>query len=117
MSEATIYHNPRCSKSRRTLALLQEHGVTPVVVEYLDTPPTLDELRDVVAKLGAAPLDIIRTGEARFKELGLSRNDERSADGWLALVVANPVLLERPIVVSGARAAIGRPPERVLDIL
>jgi arsenate reductase len=117
MSKPIIYHNPRCSKSRQTLAILEENGVVPDVVRYLDEPPTPDELSAVVEKLGVAPLEIIRTGEPRFKELGLSKNDERSDDEWLRLIADNPVLLQRPIVVAGRRAAIGRPPEAVLDIL
>lgn len=117
MSDVKMYHNPRCSKSRQTLEMLEDRGIIVDVIRYLDTPPTLAELRDVVAMLGVAPLDIIRTGEARFKELGLSREDDRSADGWLRLIVDNPVLLERPIVVVGPKAAMGRPPENVLGIL
>ena len=85
--------------------------------EYLDHPPTLAELRAIVAKLGIAPLDVIRTKEKRFKELGLSKQDQRSDDEWLRVIVDNPMLLERPIVVAGKKAALGRPPENVLDIL
>ncbi len=117
MKETRIYHNPRCSKSRETLALLEEKGVAPDVVRYLDEPPSLDELRAVVKMLGVAPLEIVRTAEARFKELGLSKTDDRSDDEWLQLIADNPVLLQRPIVVAGGKAAIGRPPEAVLDIL
>lgn len=111
-----IYHNPRCSKSRATLALLEENGHAPVVVEYLKTPPTEDELRQVLAALGLGPRDVIRTGEAAYKDNKLS-DEKLSDDQLIAAMVANPILIERPIVVSGGKAKIGRPPEGVLDIL
>ena len=111
-----IYHNPRCSKSRATLALLEENGHAPEVVEYLKTPPTEDELRQVLAALGLSPRDVIRTGEAAYKDNKLS-DESLSDDQLIAAMVANPILIERPIVVSGGKAKIGRPPEGVLDIL
>ncbi|WP_422364620.1 arsenate reductase (glutaredoxin) [Pyruvatibacter mobilis] len=111
-----IYHNPRCSKSRATLALLEENGHAPEVVEYLKTPPTEDELRQVLAALGLGPRDVIRTGEAAYKDNKLS-DENLSDDQLIAAMVANPILIERPIVVSGGKAKIGRPPEGVLDIL
>jgi len=111
-----IYHNPRCSKSRATLALLEENGHAPEVVEYLKTPPTEDELRQVLAALGLGPRDVIRTGEAAYKDNKLS-DESLSDDQLIAAMVANPILIERPIVVSGGKAKIGRPPEGVLDIL
>ena len=111
-----IYHNPRCSKSRATLALLEENGHAPVVVEYLKTPPTEDELRQVLAALGLGPRDVIRTGEAAYKDNNLA-DENLSDDQLIAAMVANPILIERPIVVSGGKAKIGRPPEGVLDIL
>jgi arsenate reductase len=112
----TIYHNPRCSKSRQTLALLEEHGVKPKVVEYLNRPPSADELKRILKKLGLEPRDLLRTGEARYAELGL---EDRALDddALIKLMVANPLLIERPIVVSGDKAAIGRPPENELAIL
>lgn len=112
----TIYHNPRCSKSRQTLALLQEKGVEPQIVEYLKTPPSADDLKAILKKLGLQPQDIVRKKEARYAELGLK---ERAAgdDELIAILAENPVLIERPIVVSGRKAAIGRPPESVLAIL
>ena len=110
-----IYHNPRCSKSRQTLALLQENGVEPEVVEYLKSSPTETEIRDVLAKLGLGAIDIVRKGEKVFKELGLTR--ESGDDALIAAMVANPILIERPIVVKGDKAALGRPPEAVLAIL
>jgi arsenate reductase len=112
----TIYHNPRCSKSRQTLALLEERGLSPRIVDYLQTPPSPAELKTILKKLGLRPRDLMRKGEPRYAELGLK--DRRSDDDVLiALMVANPILIERPIVVSGGKAAIGRPPESVLKIL
>ena len=111
-----IYHNPPCSKSRATLALLEENGHAPVVVEYLKTPPTEDGLRQVLAALGLGPRDVMRTGEAAYKDNNLA-DESLSDDQLIAAMVANPILIERPIVVSGGKAKIGRPPEGVLDIL
>jgi arsenate reductase len=112
----TIYHNPRCSKSRQTLALLEEKGIAPKVVNYLETPPSVAELKRILKKLGLKARDIIRKGEAAFDELGL-KDGGHTDDELLALMVKNPILIERPIVVSGDRAAIGRPPEAVLKIV
>ena len=109
-----IWHNPRCSKSRATLALLTERGLDPQVRRYLDEPPTRDELVALLAALGTDdPLAITRRGEARFAELGLAGAD---AETLLDALAANPALVERPIVFSGGRAAIGRPPEQVLTL-
>ncbi len=112
----TIYHNPRCSKSRQTLALLEEQGVKPKVVEYLKDPPSAAELKRILKKLGLKPRDLLRAGEARYAELGLN-DPALDDDALIKLMVENPILIERPIVVSGGKAAIGRPPENVLDIL
>lgn len=112
----TIYHNPRCSKSRETLALLEEKGAAPNVVDYLKTPPSAAELKAILKKLGLKPRDIVRKGEARYAELGLKERTV-SDDELIALMVENPILIERPIVVAGGKAAIGRPPETVLTIL
>lgn len=112
----TIYHNPRCSKSRQTLALLEERDIAPAVVEYLKTPPSAGELKAILKKLGLKPQDIVRNKEARYAELGL-RERTVSDDELITLMVENPILIERPIVVSGQKAAIGRPPEKVLAIL
>ena len=112
----TIYHNPRCSKSRATLALLEERGFEPKIVRYLENPPSANELKTILAALGKPPRDIIRKGESAFKDLRLA--DEKLSDAALLSAMAdNPILIERPIVVNGARAAIGRPPEAVLQIL
>jgi len=112
----TIYHNPRCSKSRETLALLEEKGAAPKVVDYLKTPPSAAELKAILKKLGLKPRDIVRKGEARYAELGLKERTV-SDDELIALMAENPILIERPIVVAGGKAAIGRPPETVLTIL
>lgn len=110
-----IYHNPKCSKSRATLALLQERGLTPRIVEYLRTPPSAAELEAIVAMLGIRPEQLVRKGEEIYKSryAGKKLSDEQ----WIAAMVANPILIERPIVVLGDRAVIGRPPETVLALL
>jgi len=112
----TIYHNPRCSKSRQTLALIEEQGVTPRIVKYLEMPPSAAELKRVLKKLGLKPRDILRKGEDRYTELGLQDTDLKD-EALIAAMVTNPILIERPIVVSGDKAALGRPPETVLEIL
>ena len=117
MSKVTIYHNPRCSKSRQTKALLDDNAVDYEVIEYLQSPPDEKELAAILKKLSRKPLEVIRTGEALFKELGLSKNDERPDAEWIRLMVKNPILIERPIVIKGNKAALGRPPEDVLEIL
>jgi len=111
----TIWHNPRCSKSRAALGLLEARGVAPVIRRYLDDPPGLDELRAVRAALGVPAIAMMRPGERLFRDLGLSPDDDEEA--LLAAMAAHPALIERPIVLSGGRAALGRPPERVLDVL
>jgi arsenate reductase len=112
----TIYHNPRCSKSRATLALLEARGVKPKIVDYLKSPPSAAELKAILRKLGLTPRDILRTGETVYAELGLE-DRELDDDALVALMVKNPILIERPIVVAGNKAAVGRPPENVLAIL
>ena len=111
----TIYHNPRCSKSRQTLALLQEKGIEPTVVEYLKTPPSAADVTDILAKLGMEPRDLMRKKEAPYKENNLA-DDALSRDALIAAMVENPILIERPIVLANGKAAIGRPPEAVLDL-
>ena len=112
----TIYHNPRCSKSRATLALIEARGIKPKIVDYLKTPPSAAELKAILRKLGLKPRDILRTGEPVYAELGLEER-ELDDDALIALMVKNPILIERPIVVAGNKAAVGRPPENVLAIL
>jgi len=116
MSNVTIFHNPRCSKSRQTLALLEEKGIEPQIVKYLETPPSADELKAVLAKLGINARDLLRTKEAEYKEAGLD-NQDLSEDEVVAKMVEFPKLIERPIVIKDEQARIGRPPESVLDIL
>ena len=111
-----IYHNPRCSKSRQTLAILQEHQVQADVIEYLKTPPDADELRQVLSLLQMKPRDLMRKKEAPYKDLGLD-NDSLTDDQLIQAMCENPVLIERPIVVSEKGAAIGRPPEQVIPLL
>lgn len=115
MTKATIYHNPKCSKSRATLALLEERGADAVVVEYLKTPPTAAELTALVAKLGIAPEQLVRKGEDVYKQRYAGKT--LSAEQWIAAMVRHPVLIERPIVVVGDRAVLGRPPENVERLL
>ena len=111
-----IFHNPRCSKSRATLALLREQGIEADITLYLESPPDAEELRSILDKLGMNPRELMRKGEAEFKQQGL--DDETLIDDELInAMVATPRLIERPIILVGDRATIGRPPESVLDIL
>ena len=112
----TIYHNPRCSKSRQTLALIEEKGVVPTIIEYLKEGPDAATLTSVLAKLGKSPRDILRKGEQEFKDLNLA-DASKTDEELIGAMVANPILIERPIVIAGDKAALGRPPEQVLDIL
>ena len=115
MSDVTIYHNPRCSKSRTTLALLEENGVTPDIVLYLETRPDAREISALLDKLGMTAGELVRRGEDAYKTCGLSRD---SSDEEILLAMAgHPKLIERPIVVRGDRAVLGRPPENVLTLL
>lgn len=116
-SDVTIYHNPRCSKSRETLALLQEHGVVPEVVLYLDTPPDKATLKKLLKMLGmTSARELMRHKEALYKELNLA-DPTLSEEDLLAALIANPKLIERPVVVHNGKARIGRPPEHVLEIV
>ncbi|CAM4338725.1 arsenate reductase (glutaredoxin) [Pseudoalteromonas maricaloris] len=111
-----IYHNPRCSKSRETLALLESNGVNPTVIEYLKTPIDSDTLANLLSKLGfSSAHQLVRSKETLYKELGLSKDSDEAT--LRTAMLENPKLIERPIVVKGDKAAIGRPPESVLDIL
>lgn len=111
-----IYHNPRCGKSRQTLALLQDRGIFPVIVDYLKNPPSETELKDILKKLDMAPRALMRKGEAVYGELHLD-DPALSDHDLLRAMAAHPVLIERPVVIAGAKAAVGRPPEAVLAIL
>ncbi|MEP0202435.1 MAG: arsenate reductase (glutaredoxin) [Halioglobus sp.] len=115
MSQFTIYHNPRCSKSRNTLSLLKEKGVEPEIVLYLEAPLTAPEIRELIAKLNIDAADLVRRGEAEYQEAGLGK--ESSEQDYIAAMAAHPRLIERPVVVCGSRAVLGRPPENVLDLL
>lgn len=110
----TIWHNPRCGKSRTALALLREHGVEPRVVEYLKTPPSGTEFRAVLRKLGMPPEQLVRKGEEGFRALAGKTLTEGQ---WIEALLADPILIERPIVIRGERAIVGRPPEKVLELL
>jgi len=112
----TIYHNPRCAKSRETLKLLEEKGVQPDIVEYLKHPPTTEQLTEILHKLGLQPRQLMRTKEAEYQENGL--DDKSLSDAELiAAMIRIPKLIERPIVLANGKAAVGRPPENVLNIL
>ena len=116
MTELTLYHNPRCSKSRQALALLEERGLQPNVVRYLETPLAADELQALLARLSIGPRQLLRSGEEEYSTLNLA--DPALSDAQLiAAMVAHPRLIERPILVAGDVAVVGRPPEKVLEIL
>jgi arsenate reductase len=112
----TLYHNPRCSKSRQTLELLRSKGIEPEVVEYLKTPPTASQLEAILNQLGLEPRQLMRKGEAAYKELGLD-NPALERAFLIQAMAENPMLIERPVVVANGKAALGRPPENVLNIL
>ena len=114
--KVTIYHNPRCSKSRQTLALLEENGIAPDIVEYLDTPPDRAKLAEILSLLKLQARDIMRRNEVVYKDKGLD-DKTLTEDDLITAMLENPILIERPIVVANGKAAIGRPPENVLDIL
>ena len=114
--QATILYNPNCSKCRQALTLLEEAGAETTVVKYLQSPPSAAELDAILTKLGLEPAAIARKGEARFAELGLREKTLTRAE-WLDMLVASPVLIERPIVIIGDRAVVGRPVERVKALL
>ncbi len=112
----TIYHNPRCGKSRKTLALIEESGVQPEVIEYLKTPPAPEELDAILKKLNLAPQELMRKGEAIYRELKISERS-LSREEAIAVMLEHPKLIERPIVVKGKQAVLGRPPENVNKLL
>lgn len=116
MTELILYHNPRCSKSRSALELLEQRGLSPSVIRYLETPPSAAELQQILARLGISPRQLLRSGEEEYKTLNLA--DPTLTDGQIIdAMVAHPKLIERPILVAGDMAVIGRPPEKVLEIL
>lgn len=115
MIACTLYHNPRCSKSRAALALLQERGIEPELVLYLQAPPSVTELKALLGKLRLSAGELVRSKEAEYRERGLGRDSSEAE--LLAAMAEEPKLIERPILVCGERAVIGRPPENVLELL
>jgi arsenate reductase len=115
MSKLTILHNPRCSKSREALKILEENGVNAEIVKYLDTPPSEEEIRNILKMLGISARELMRTKEAIYKELNLK--DVTDEDALIKEMAEHPKLIERPIVIKDGKAVIGRPPEKVLDLL
>ena len=116
MDDTRLYHNPRCSKSRATLELLRERGVEPRIITYLDTPPSADELRSLLAMLRTSARGLLRTGEPEYADLSLA-DPGKSEDQLIEAMARHPRLIERPVFVHAGRAVIGRPPEQVLDLL
>ena len=115
MSTVTIRRNPRCSKSRQALSLLEENGVSAEVVKYLETTPTENEIRALLKKLGIEPRELMRTKEELYQELGLK--EVTDSDRLIEIMAENPKLIERPVVIVGDRAVIGRPPEKVIELV
>ena len=115
MSKVTIYHNPRCSKSREALKLLEEQGADVEVVKYLDTPPSKEELKSLLKMLGISARELMRTKEAIYKELGLREVEDE--EKLIEAMVEHPRLIERPIVIKDGKAVIGRPPQKVIELL
>ncbi len=116
MTEIKIFHNPRCSKSRQTLQLLQDNNITPEIILYLESPPTKNDLKDLLKKLGISARELLRTSEQAYKEAGLS-DASLSENQLLEAMINEPKLIERPIVVAGDKAVLGRPPENALELI
>ena len=115
-SAPKIFHNPRCSKSRQTMQLLESNGITPQVIDYLKQPPSYDELAEVIDLLGLEPRELMRTQEKPYRENNLS-DPTLSREDLILAMIEHPVLIERPILVHNGRAVIGRPPEKILDLI
>lgn len=115
MTQPTIWHNARCSKSRQTLQLLHDKGFDPVIVDYVNTTPSKAQIIATLDLLGIEAVALMRTGDARFKEAGLTKADD--ANDLIEAMVAQPILIERPVVIYNGKATLGRPPEAVLNIL
>ncbi len=113
--KTTLYHNPRCTKSRQTLALLQEQGIEPEIIEYLNTPPDKKQLNEILDKLGLEPRELMRTFEAEYKDANLA-DDSLSRDDLINAMLEHPMLIQRPIVLANGKVALGRPPEQVLEL-
>ncbi|MDO9625469.1 MAG: arsenate reductase (glutaredoxin) [Pseudomonas sp.] len=116
MTDLTLYHNPRCSKSRSALQLLEARGLTPTIVRYLDTPPSAAQLSDILGKLGIGARQLLRSGEDDYRTLNLADPGLSEAQ-LIEAMAAHPKLIERPILIVGSQAVIGRPPEKILEIL
>lgn len=116
MTELTLYHNPRCSKSRGALELLEQRGLNPTVIRYLETPPSATELKQILTRLGISPRQLLRSGEEEYKTLNLTDPSLTDAE-IIEAMITHPKLIERPILVAGDVAVVGRPPEKVLEIL
>jgi arsenate reductase len=116
MTDLTLYHNPRCSKSRSALQLLEARGLTPTIVRYLDTPPSVAQLSDILGKLGIGARQLLRSGEDDYRTLNLADPGLSEAQ-LIEAMAAHPKLIERPILIVGSQAVIGRPPEKILEIL
>ncbi len=114
MSTYTIWHNPRCSKSRQTMGILEEKGIEAEVVKYLDATPSAESIKEVLKKLGISARELMRTKEAEYKALGLK--DEEEEEKLIEAMATHPKLIERPIVIKGEKAVLGRPPEKVLEL-
>lgn len=114
--KVTIYHNPRCSKSRQALALLEERGIEPEIIEYLKDPPSATRLREILRMLGMKPRELMRKGEEVYRKRRLD-NEKLTDSELIDAMVRDPILIERPIVVAGRRAVVGRPPGKVLEII
>ncbi len=113
----SIFHNPKCTKSRETLKFLNDRGIEPKIILYLQTPPTQKELSDILKKLGMEPKQLIRFKEPVAGELGIKPSDNRPEAEWIKLMAENPILIERPIVIASTKAVLGRPPESVLELI
>ena len=116
MTAMTLYHNPRCSKSRSALQLLEDRGLTPTIVRYLETPLKADQLQELLGQLGISARQLLRTGEDEYKTLALTDSSLSEAQ-LIAAIAAHPKLMERPILEVGDKAVIGRPPENILELL
>jgi arsenate reductase len=113
----SIFHNPKCTKSRETLKLLNDRGIEPKIVLYLQTPPTQKEFSEILKKLGMEARQLIRFKEPVAKDLGIKPSDQRPEAEWIKVMVENPILIERPIVITPTKAVLGRPPENVLKLI
>ncbi|MDP3816019.1 arsenate reductase (glutaredoxin) [Pseudomonas sp.] len=116
MTDLQLYHNPRCSKSRSALQLLEERGLTPSIVRYLETPPDAEQLQELLRKLGLGPRQLLRSGEEEYQQLNLA-NPALTDAQLIEAMAKHPKLIERPILIVGDRAVVGRPPEKILEIL